>query len=48
MELKKRTKQELIQLANSIGTHSLGTKESLIGSLATKITSMLLQDGLDA
>jgi len=48
MELKKKSKNELIELANILGTQTMGTKESLITTMAMKITSMLLQNGAES
>lgn len=42
LELKKKTKRELVELAGYFNTQTIGTKESLISTMSMKITTILL------
>jgi hypothetical protein len=44
LEIKKKSKIEIVELASALGTQTMGTKESLVNNIAHKVTSLLLED----
>lgn len=46
LEIKKKSKMEIVELASALGTQTMGTKESLVNNMAHKVASLLLEDGL--